>query len=450
MKFAKLSIAAIAVVGFSSSAMAFDLSDATIKPFGSAKLYYETIATDAAGSDLFAKSASSSAPANLKDGGASGQALLSLGATGTINSCLGYGIEGMAVDTLGLENNLVSNVRMGHGINTGPLDTQFWFPQAYVTYSPCDTFLSNTTFKVGRQYLDTPLAFTEKWNVAPNSFDAAVVLNKDIINTTLVAAYVGRGNGEFVQVTRGDDFQAYGKEGAYAVGAITSLLDGALPISIWGYDVVNVANAIWADAGYKLNLGDGINLNLGAQYGALMPDDDSNSLLGAGAKDSSGFGVKIGTGLKMADMNFGITAAYSSVDKEGSLALANTATVHDNQNPTGSARISPTGGGKKTKLYTAAIYGDGTHVAIPGSDAFSVKVSTKLAGVGSLAVKYVNNDNSNNNALDMDEIDVILGTSLPGGIGAKVIYMNRAYDQVNNDAVHNDADHVRIILSKNF
>ncbi len=132
------------------------------------------------------------------------------------------------------------------------------------------------------------------------------------------------------------------------------------------------------------------------------------------------------------------------------LALANTATVHDDQNPTGTARISTTGGGKKTKLYTAAIYGDGTHVAIPGSDAFSVKASTKLAGIGSLSVKYVNNDNSNNNALDMSEVDVILGTSLPGGLGAKLIYMNRAYDQTNNDAVHNDADHVRIILAKKF
>ena len=452
MKFAKLSMAAIIAVGFSTSALAAE-SGVTINPFGSAKLYYETIATDAAGSDLFAKSASSGAAANLKDGGASGQALLSLGATGKINSCFGYGVEGMAVDTLGLENNVVSNVRMGHGRNSTALDTQFWFPQAYITYHPCDVG-TNTTFKIGRQYLDTPLAFTERWNVAPNSFDAAVVMNTDIVNTTLVGAYVGRGNGEFVQVTRGDDFKSYGKEGAYAVGAITSLLDGALPISVWGYDVVNVAQAFWGDAGYKLNLGDGLNLNLGAQYGFMTPDDDANSLATAlgvsNPDDTSGFGLKVGTSMKVADMNFGLTVAYTSVDKDGMLALANTATVHDDQNPTGTARISPTGGGKKTKLYTAAIYGDGTHVAIPGSDAFSVKASTKLAGIGSLSVKYVNNDNSNNNALDMSEVDVILGTSLPGGLGAKLIYMNRAYDQTNNDAVHNDADHVRIILAKKF
>lgn len=427
MKFAKLSIAAIAVLGFTSSAVA---SDITINPFGSAKLYYETIAHDIAGAaneDLFAKD------------GATGQALLSLGSTGKINDCLGYGVEGMAVDTLGLENNLVSNTRMGNGRNSTITDTQFWFPQAYVTYSPCDTFLSNTTFKIGRQYLDTPLAFTENWNIAPNSFDAAVIVNKDIVNTTLIAAYVGRGNGTFARVTNGDNFTTYIKEGAYAVGAITSLLDGAVPISIWAYDVVNVANAYWVDAGYKLNLGAGMKFDLAGQYGAVMPDDDANSLLGLNASDdTSGFGVKVGTSINVADMNFGLMAAYSSVDSlangKTGLGLNNTAT-----------------GGKKTKLYTAGIYTDGTGVAQPGSDAFKVKASTKIAGIGSLAVQYVSCENDDNNAMhNVDEIDVILGTSLPGGIGAKLIYMTRDVDVPGQGGLAHDTDHVRVILAKKF
>ena len=52
------------------------------------------------------------------------------------------------------------------------------------------------------------------------------IMNNDIVNTTLVAAYVGKGNGEFVSVTNGDKFQAYPMnskvtqgEGAYAIGA---------------------------------------------------------------------------------------------------------------------------------------------------------------------------------------------------------------------------------------
>ncbi len=440
MKFAKLSIAAIAVMGLSSSVMAFDLSSITVKPMAKVKLYYETVATDADGSDLFAQNGGTPAagqPAHgLSVGGASGQALVSFGATGALTKCFGYGLEYTVVDTLGLENNLVSGVRMGNGYGSDrtALDTQHWASQAYITYTPCSSFLERTTFKIGRQYLDTPLAFTENWNIAPNSFDAAVIMNNDIVNTTLVAAYVGKGNGQFVKVTNGDKFTPYVKEGAYAVGAITSLLDGSIPISIWGYDVVNVAQAYWADAGYKAKLG-GVGLNIGAQYGALMPDDDANSLVGAGAEDSSGFGVKVGTNIGLAGMNFGLMAAYSSVDDDGSLPLANTATNF-----------------KKTKLYTAGIYTDGTHVAQPGSDAFKVKASTKINGIGKLIVQYVHNENDTLAApvLDVDEIDVILATSLPGGLGAKIIYMNRAYDQVNNDKVHNDADHVRIILSKKF
>ncbi len=446
MKFAKLSIAAIAVLGLSSSAFAGD-SKITINPFGSAKLYYETIAKDNGSNpdqDLFSSES------------ASGGALMSLGATGKINSCFGYGFEAMGVNTLGLENNIVSGVRMGNGNNhlnnnalQNTLDSQFWFPQAYITYHPCDMG-TNTTFKVGRQYLDTPLAFTERWNLAPNSFDAIVALNQDIVNTTLVAAYVGRGNGAFATVTNGEEFTDYGygaeqsgrvgkSGGAYTLGAITSLLDGTLPISLWYYDVNNVANAVWADAGYKLNLGDGMNLNLGAQYGMMSPDDDANSLatsLGASnPDDTSGFGVKVGGGISVADMNFGLTVAYSSMDDDGLLPLANTATNF-----------------KKTKLYTAGIYTDGTAVAQPGSDAFKVKLTTKLAGIGGLAVQYVSCDNDDNKPMhNVDETDVILSTGiLPGGLNTKLIYMNRSVDFSADKGLAQDTDHVRVILSKKF
>ena len=421
MKFAKLSIAALVAVGFTSSAVA---SDITINPFGTAKLFYETQTSDAAAAtDLFDQK------------NAAGQARVSLGATGDLNNCLGYGVEYMAVDTLGLENNLVSNTAMGFGRESAArypnqpaelvpalTETQHWASQAYITYSPCDTFLSNTTFKIGRQYLDTPLAFTENWKIAPNSFDAAVVVNKDIVNTTIIGAYIGKGNGTVGRVTNGDDFQAYQAEGAYAIGAITSLLDGAIPLSVWGYDVVNVANAVWADAGYKANLS-GVKLNLAGQYAFMTPDEETF----ANGEDTSAFGVKVGTSTKVAGLGLSLMAAYSSVDKDGTLPVANTAT-----------------GFKKTKLYTAGIYTDGLYVAQPGSDAFKVKASTKLAGIGSLTAQYVNNENSKNAAKDVSEIDVILGTSLPGGIGAKLMYINRDHDSgVTNE-------HVRVVLSSKF
>ncbi len=435
MKFAKLSIAALAVVGFSSSAVALDMSGVTVKPYVNTKLYYETVDRDGATgnkADLFSQ------------GNASGQVLLSVGATGSLDKCWGYGFEYNIADTLGLENNIVSGTRMGHGrvseneftqsnsLVHARIDTQHWASQAYVTYSPCDTILSNTTLKIGRQYLNTPFAFSEGWNLQKNSFDAIVALNQDIKNVTLVGAYVGKGNGAFGVVQNGDRFTSYldgfeaSGHGTYAIGAMTNLLKG-LPINAWYYNVGNVADAAWIDGAYTLGLGNGMNVGLGGQFGQMMPD-------ASGVDDTTGYAGKISGKVGM----FNLMAAYSTVDdgNTGSLPLANTAT-----------------GFKKTKLYTAGVYTDGTGVAVPGSDAFKVKASVKVPGIGKLIAQYVSCENDDNAAMhNVDEIDIILATKL-AGIGAKIIYINRDVTEgeiPGNGGFKMDTDHVRMIFTKNF
>lgn len=417
MKFIRLSMTAMAVAGFTSSAVAMDLSSVTVKPYAQAKLYYE--ATDLNGTDMFDKKS------------ASGQVLLTVGATGKLDSSWGYGFEYMVTDTLGLENNLVSAVRSDAGVDSDPLNTQDWASQAYVTYSPWDTVLSNTTFKIGRQFLDTPFAFTEKWNITRNSFDAVVVMNQDIKNVTLVGAYVGRGNGQFVSVTSADKFEGYpgngiGAHQTYAVGALTKVLP-ELPINAWYYNIDNVADAAWVDGAYTYKMDADTNIDFGAQYGAVMPD-------AAGAGDTTGYGVKVGGKLGM----FGLEAAYTSVDDDDGtavVALANTAT-----------------GFNKTKLYTATLYTDGTAVAIPGSDAWSVKATAKVNGIGKFIAKYNSCTNDDNNPMhNVDELDVILATKV-AGINAKVIYMNRSVTEgkVADAGLKDDTNHLRFILAKNF
>ena len=395
-----------------------DLSSVTVKPYAQAKLYYE--ATDLNGNDMFDKKS------------AGGQALLTVGATGKFDSCWGYGFEYMVTDTLGLENNLVSAVRSGAGVDTDPLNTQDWASQAYITYSPCDTILSNTTFKIGRQFLDTPFAFTEKWNITRNSFDAIVVLNQDIKNVTLVGAYVGRGNGKFVSVTTADKFTSYMGTETYAVGALTKVLP-ELPINLWYYNIDGVADAAWVDGAYTYKMDKSMNIGLAAQYGSIMPD-------AAGLGDTTGFGVKASTKIGM----FNIMAAYTSVDDDdgtAKIALANTATY----NPT-------IFGGKKTKLYTANIYTDGTAVAVPGSDAFKVGVSAKVDGIGKFIVNYNSCENDDNNPMhNVDEVDVIYATKV-AGINTKFIYMNRDVTEgaVKDAGLKDDTNHFRVILAKNF
>ena len=408
MKFAKLSLAALAVVGFSSSAMALDLSGVTAKPYVNTKLYYETIKTDndgAADSKFF------------KQANSSGQALVQAGVAGNFNSCWGYGLEYSVADTLGLENDVVANTRMGAGIGKTILDTQDWMSQAYITFKGCGTPLKNTTFKIGRQYLDTPLAFTETWNLAPNSFDAIVAVNNDIQNVTLVGASVGKGNGTFGRVTNGDNFTTYVADGAYALGALTNF---GVPVNLWYYNVRKVATAWWADTNFNL-----MNTNIGLQYGDMNPN-------ASGADDSKGGAVKISGNLA----GFGLMAAYSKMNDDGTLALANTAT-----------------GFKKTKLYTAGIYTDGTGVAMPGSEAYKLKVAKNTA-YGKFIVQYVDCENTdassayaNTSATNVKEADVIWGTKVLG-INTKLIYINRNFTK--GAAENNDKQHIRIILSKKF
>jgi len=411
MKFAKLSIAALAVVGFSSSVMALDLSKATIKPYVNTKAYYET--TDA----------------GLAQGSSSGDAVVQLGATGALNGCWGYGLEYTIADTLGLEQSVVSGVRVGAGTNDGTsgqlaTDTRDWMSQAYITFRGCGTALDKTTFKIGRQYLDTPLAFTENWNAAPNSFDAMVAINSDIENVTLVGAVVTGGNGMNPNVANADDFSSSATlaNGAHAVGILTNF---GVPVNLWYYNVRNVATAVWADTTIAYS-----GVKLGLQYGSMDPYEDR-----ANQDKTSGGAISLAGSVA----GFNLMAAYSKMDDKGDLALANTATDL-----------------KKTKLATAGIYTDGTHVAVPGSVAMKFKVSTATP-VGKLTLQHVINENDMKDTsgatlhkeLEVAETDLILASKVLG-INTKLILINRDYDKDNAGNAIKDKKHVRVILSKNF
>ncbi len=63
---------------------------------------------------------------------------------------------------------------------TGVEDTA-WIDVANVTAK-----MGKTTAVIGRQKLDTPLAFTETWNIVENTFDAFTFVNGDIPKTKLI------------------------------------------------------------------------------------------------------------------------------------------------------------------------------------------------------------------------------------------------------------------------
>jgi len=413
VKITKLSLVAIAAMTLTTGAMA----EVTTELSGNAKLYYETVDADGGAEGLF-----------HQDAITSGQALVSVEAKGKAG-VLGYGLKYTAIDTLGLENNLVSGVRVA---NSGPdaLSTVNWAEKAFITYK-----MGNTLAKIGRQHLDTPLAFTEKWNIAANSFDAAVLINSDIENVTLIGAYVGRSNGNFGSVvSAGGNFGTFGSasyrthvgpvplvgDGAYAFGAVAKPMKD-LGVNAWYYDVQDIANAVWIDANYAVN-----GVKLGAIYAQMMTKGQTSTFA-----DTKGFALKAGS--KVGPVS--LFAAYSSVndDKKAILPIANVAT-----------------GFKKTKLPTAGIYNDGVIVAHPGSNAFKIKAGMPVGSV-KLTAQYVSNTNDIHEGKDADEFDFIVGTKI-ADINVKAIYINRTFKNNAKKGSFANSDHqnVRIIAGINF
>ncbi|MEA1916527.1 MAG: hypothetical protein U9N42_03240, partial [Campylobacterota bacterium] len=276
----------------------------------------------------------------------------------------------------------------------GATTTQWWLSEAWLAAT-----VGKTTAKVGRQYLDTPLAFSETWNIVANSFTAAVLLNQDIPKTTLVAAYVGQSNGAAVGTvanagngaTPFSGYRSYnntlnvlqtlngaavvnaangvGGRGAYAAGAVTTAIP-FVTAQAWYYDVKRVATAYWLQADAKI-----IDMVvLGGQYASMTPADQIQNLTtNNGAdhsadNDSNAYSLKAGVEVK--DI-VNATLAYSSTDKKGVLNIQNTAT------------------GTQSKLYTEAWWNYG-FVGMPGADSWMLNVNSDVNGMFGVFAQYNN------------------------------------------------------------
>ena len=373
MKFTKMSLVAALLIG--SSAFAIENTKVT----GDANLFYST--SDAksgyAGisdkSDLFSKDNSAADVAvNLNV-----TTDLVKNDTVAISAGAGYTV----LTTLGLENNLVSNVWGGAHTATAPSGASYgsviggakvenanWVTEAWVAATA-----GKTTAKLGRMTLDTPLAFTETWSIEKNTFEAVVLINQDIPDTTLVGAFVGNGNGTeaFGQtdlqsnvnglglasaavVNANGDFGTYGTDGAYAVGVINNSFK-PLTVQAWYYNLPRLADAYWLQADLKCKKVKG--LLAGVQYSSVKA-------AAAGSTADDVYAVMLGYEIK--DIAT-LKAAYSSVNDDGSLGYAgfNTAT---------------SAGTAQSKLYTEAWWNYG-NVTKSGTDTIHLTAEAKVAKV---------------------------------------------------------------------
>jgi len=204
---------------------------------------------------------------------------LSLGAA--VYATVGFGL-GDRTDLKQVDPTLLSNN------NTNDL----YIGEAYLNYKN-----GNTNFKAGRQKLDTPMAGSDDARMLPNLFEAYVLSNSDIKDTTLIAAHVT----SFSQGTFGRVYDAsfnagnallsatsgysywdsrnqtgtFTDMGQYAIGKHTGGVSvlaatysgiAGLKLQLWDYYAHDILNLVYAEGNYGLALANGFSPYVAAQY----------------------------------------------------------------------------------------------------------------------------------------------------------------------------------------
>ena len=412
---------------------------------GQAVLYYQTGTTNANGAaDLFDKTASK---ANVG---------VQLNLDADLKNDFTFGSQLTYLGTAGLEKNLVNNTMANVGTATGTtnLSDEIALTQIFIAKK-----IANTTVKIGRQELPmslSPLAFSEDWNLFKNTFEAGLVVNTDIPNTTVVGAYVGKSN-NYADMSSFSNMSAKTDAGLSSSNAGASATVGgtaymvtaqnkSLPmttITASFYDMAKVgenllgvdngigANAVWGDvavADKSLPMG----LTLGLQGGQINPD---SSLFAT----TNAFGAKVSIAPVSA---LTLTAAYTGVsgdDTKLNVAVKNVGT------------------GVKTPLYTQmflnqnSIALDANTFMLKGAYSFGDYGSVVAQGAQTKAGKSnerVRSDGTGNDYTDLELLYVVKAA----GIDYLAGYMHEMYSTstIGSPTQADASDTVRVWARYNF
>lgn len=387
---------------------------------GQAAVYYQTIG--AGDFDLFEQD-SSAADAGIQLKAVNKDVFAGIGAGFTVNG----------LSTLNLENSIVSGVMQltGNPVPGNDIDDITdggWIGEAYVTYG-----VANTSLKAGRQTLPqslSPFAYSENWNVFENTFDALLIVNTDISNTTLVGAWVAANNVNSMMMSNLTDFNSLNDDrGVYMLTAQNKSFENLTLTGSYYYGsefiTADDINILWGDAQYAAT-----SFNVGIQGGTVMHD--------AMTDDIAAFGAKAGTTLS--GINMGI--AYSNVN-DGGVA----ASINGGAPAFGMFNI----GGTTSALYTSTLADELFTASVMNFDSDKFVVSANIDALGgNFSALYAYTDwNSYNGS--MDEFDVAYTTNLTESLnlGATYAYMN-ADINVANVVADEDINVVRVVARYNF
>lgn len=316
------------LIGFVIKAHANDSVSESLrngKANGELKIWYQTNDKDTDDNKIFGKENS------IFDAG------LNLGYTTGDYHGFSAKVNFFAVDDLNAYDNFADNSI--HGVNHR--ETAAWLGEAFLSYN-----LNKTLINVGRQNLKSPLVNSDGWALFPNNFEAILLQNQDIQDTTVAICYVTE-----ERKLKSDTFEDIAENGGFMLGVINkSITDTVLSGYYYRVDDVSDVDAIYLEATTKVS-----SISLAGQYMLFNPDMINT-------KKTNAFGLKVS--LKVG--KFDLTAAYSMVD-DGTL---NAAKFSDS--------------GIKTPLYTSTISGDGDIAGATDTDSY--KFSLGLSPINSLNI----------------------------------------------------------------
>ena len=169
--------------------------------------------------------------------------------------------------------------------------------EAYLAYT-----LANTTVKAGRQYISTPLVAGSGSRMFKQSFEGIVLVNTDLPNTTLVAAYVDKFQGRTDGSGNAPEFEQV-QDGAYTVYAKNTSIEN-LELQAQYAQIKTLVNndikAIYVEADYNLD-----NITLAGQVYSTDDGSTTNS-------DGALYGIKAVGNIA----GITATAAYTTTDDE--------------------------------------------------------------------------------------------------------------------------------------
>ncbi|MFT7823180.1 MAG: OprD family outer membrane porin [Sulfurimonas sp.] len=268
----------------------------------------------------------------------------------------------------------------------------------------------NTLVKAGRQEIDTPFADTDDIGMVPNTFEAAVLVNTDIKDTTIVLAHIEKWAGVDVSHDPAEFERLNGDDGVQTLG-ITYEGDEGLMLSGWYYHGDTLVDISYIEAGYEAHL-DGITLGLGGQY--AQQDWESGVA-------TEIMGASLSLGIDAAGLTLG--AACNKADDNGA----------DNG----------FGGGP---FFTSAEH---LTLAEAGADGealiYSAEWDAGAAGLEGLTLGVGHLTLEDSTGTEATELDLTAGYAFNDALGMDVIYSD-IDDEINGD----DFTNLRIFVNYTF